>query len=88
MLPRNERRRLEEIEDRLSAEDPDFVRKLTDPSATRWSLREVSPRVFLEIVAGSSAVLCLFLAEGAGFVTAGALATVLFAVRKYGLRVD
>lgn len=88
MLPRNERRRLEEIEDRLNAEDPEFVRKLSEPGDAKWSLRGIAPRMIPELVAGSAAVLCLFLGEGAGFVTAAVLAVVLFAVRRYRIRVD
>ncbi|CAM02657.1 Protein of unknown function (DUF3040) [Saccharopolyspora erythraea NRRL 2338] len=86
MLPRHERRRLEEIEDQLSIEDPEFARALTDPSLRRWSPRRVPPRLVLGLLSALLAVLCLFLGEGGAFVSAGILAVVLIAVRDWSFR--
>ena len=83
MLPRHERRRLEEIEDHLSSEDPEFARALTDPSLRRWSVRRLPPRLALGVLCGALAVVCLFLGEGGAFVAAGILSVVLIMLRDW-----
>lgn len=88
MLPRNERRSLEKIEDRLNIDDPEFARKLTDSRLTRWSLRKLPPRVVLEAASAGTAGVCVVLGEGAGFFLAGALAAVMITTRKCGIRVE
>ncbi|GAA2795094.1 DUF3040 domain-containing protein [Saccharopolyspora taberi] len=83
MLPRHERRRLEEIEDQLSTEDPEFARTLTDPSLRRWKLRRVPPRLAVGVLCGALAIVCLFLGEGGSFAAAGVLSVVLILLRDW-----
>ena len=86
MLPRDERRRLEEIESQLSLEDPEFTYRMGARSTRRWVLRTVSPRMALGVVAAFIAVLCLILGEGLAFAEAGVLATLVILSRKWDIR--
>jgi DUF3040 family protein len=88
MLPRDERRRLREIEQQLIDDDPKLARRLTETSALRWVWAHMSPRTTLAVVAAFIAVLCLFLGEGGGVVTAGALAAVTVISRNWRIRLD
>ncbi|RRO16890.1 DUF3040 domain-containing protein [Saccharopolyspora rhizosphaerae] len=78
MLPRDERRVLDEMERRLHTDDPAFARKLseTGPRA-RFRAGRMLPRALSLAVAGL-AVLCLFLGEAGAFFLSSALAGVLF----------
>jgi hypothetical protein len=83
MLPRHERRRLEEIESRLRVEDPEFVRTLTEAGGNRFSLKGISLRTALGLVSALLAVICVFVGEGGAFLMAATLAAVLILTRKW-----
>ncbi len=86
MLPRDERRRLEEIETQLSVEDPDFTRRMSAGDARRALLKGVSPRLAAAIGVAGLAALCLILNEGVAFLEASILSTALFLSRKWDIR--
>jgi hypothetical protein len=88
MLPRHERRRLEEIERQFTAEDPEFVRRLTQTRLLTQVLSWLSPRGIVAVVAAALSLMCLVLGEGAGFVTAGVLAAVLLTLRTWNLQAE
>ena len=88
MLPRDERRRLREIEQQLAGDDPKLARRLSETSYWRrvWAL--LTPRIALAVVAAFLAVMCLFLGEGGGFFSASAVALVVFVSRDWQVRLD
>ncbi|MEV6232386.1 DUF3040 domain-containing protein [Saccharopolyspora shandongensis] len=88
MLPRDERRRLREIEQQLIGDDPKLARRLTETSTWRriWAL--MSPRMTLAVFAALVAVVCLFLGEGGGVLAAGTLAAVVFFSRDWHIRLE
>ncbi|MEV0701736.1 DUF3040 domain-containing protein [Saccharopolyspora sp. NPDC050389] len=88
MLPRDERRRLREIEQQLSGEDPKLARRLTETSTWRRIWAVTSPQTALAFFAAVVAVLCLFLGEGGGVLSAGALAAIVFISRNWEIRLD
>lgn len=75
ILQKHERRKLEEIENQLN-EDTEFVRSMGGTNLT-WLPSKISPSMALGIFSVILAVLCLFLGEGSGFLTASALAGLL-----------
>ncbi len=81
MLPRDERRRIAEIEKGLSMQDPDFADRLRQaelPGRSRL-------RLVLGIVSAVVAVLCMLLGEVAGFLLTGVLAALLLSLRGWRL---
>ncbi|GAA0503429.1 hypothetical protein GCM10009545_01360 [Saccharopolyspora thermophila] len=88
MLPRDERRRLKEIENQLMGEDPKLARRLTDTSLLTRVRAHMSPRMLLALVAIILAVLCLFLGEGWGVLAAGSLAAAALVSRHWQIRFD
>ncbi|MGW1681238.1 DUF3040 domain-containing protein [Saccharopolyspora sp. NPDC002376] len=88
MLPRDERRRLKEIENQLMGDDPKLARRLTETSALRRLWLQLSPRMLLVLVAATLAVMCLFLGEGGGMFLSAALALVAFVSRNWQIRVE
>lgn len=81
MLPRDERRRIAEIEQGLSMQDPDFADRLRQaelPGRSRM-------RLVLGIIAAVVAVLCMLLGEVAGFLLTGVLAALLLSLRGWRL---
>ncbi|MDA3648500.1 DUF3040 domain-containing protein [Saccharopolyspora indica] len=88
MLPKDERRRLKEIENQLMGEDPKLARRLTETSSLRRLWLQLSPRSLLVLVAAVLAVLCLFLGEGGGMFFSAVLAVLVFASRKYQIRLE
>lgn len=102
MLRRQERRALDEIEKRLSADDPDFVRDFdvacgrapeadsqeAPPQERERPSRTSRPEPGTVLIAsvGTIAVLCVFLGEGGSALLTGALAGVLYAFRKWEFR--
>ncbi|MGP4021580.1 DUF3040 domain-containing protein [Saccharopolyspora sp. 5N708] len=88
MLPRDERRRLREIEQQLIGDDPKLARRLTETSLWRQVWAHMSPRTALAVFASFIAVLCLFLGEGGGVFTAGALAALVVISRNWQIHLD
>lgn len=87
MLSRHERRCLEQIEDQLTGDDPDFVRRM---QGTRWwwPWGRLSPRAGIGVSSLGLALICVFLGEASGFITAAALGAVLLITRNWHLRAD
>ncbi|MDI2029195.1 DUF3040 domain-containing protein [Saccharopolyspora sp. TS4A08] len=83
MLPRDERRRLQEIEQRLVDEDPRLARRLSQTTTLGYLRARVSVRMFAAACAGVLAVMCLFLNEGAAALTSAALAGALLLSRTW-----
>ncbi len=88
MLPRDERRRLREIEQQLIGDDPKLARRLTETSVWRQVWAHMSPRMLLVVFTLIVAVMCLFLGEGGGVFTAGALAAIVIITRNWQLRLE
>jgi DUF3040 family protein len=88
MLPRDERRRLREIEQQLIGDDPKLARRLTETSVLRQVWAHMSPRMLVAALAVAIAVLCLFLGEGGGVFAAGALAAILIVTRNWQIRLE
>lgn len=88
MLPRHERRRLEEIEGWINANDPEFARALTDDGSFRALFTLRSPIMLLALVSAGSAVVCLLLGEASGFLMASLLTAALMAARLWDIRTD
>ncbi|PKW15769.1 DUF3040 domain-containing protein [Saccharopolyspora spinosa] len=88
MLPRDERRRLREIEQQLIGDDPKLARRLTETSLWRrlWAL--MSLRMALVVFSAVIAVVCLFLGEGGGVLSAGVLAAIAFLSRTWQIRLE
>ncbi|MGP4016579.1 DUF3040 domain-containing protein [Saccharopolyspora sp. 5N708] len=88
MLRRYEQRLLDEIERRLYAEDPDFVRKMTQlrPLVRVFAWLTVCRAV--GVVAAVLAVLCLFLDEGAGFLVAALFAAALLVFADWKIQTE
>lgn len=86
MLPRHERRRLEEIEQRLQDEDPDFARRIAEGRPLSFLRGWLSGRTGIALFAGVLAVVCLFLGAETGFLTAAVLSAVLLVSRRWDLR--
>ena len=78
MLPRHEKRLLDEIEHHLRAEDPGLGRLLSDDRVLPRFLGWLSVARVLALVAVALAVTCAVSGDGSGFATAGVLAAVLF----------
>ncbi|MCI2417976.1 DUF3040 domain-containing protein [Saccharopolyspora sp. K220] len=88
MLRRYERRLLEEIERRLSAEDPDFAEKMTHVRPLVRFVAWLSIRKALGVVAAVLAVFCLLLGAGAGFLVASLLAAVLLVFADWKIQAE
>ncbi|RRO19950.1 DUF3040 domain-containing protein [Saccharopolyspora rhizosphaerae] len=83
MLPRDERRRLREIEQQLVDEDPRLARKLSQTSTLGYLRARVSVRLVAAAFAGVLAIMCLFLDEGVAALTSAALAGLLMISRTW-----
>ncbi|MBQ6642256.1 MAG: DUF3040 domain-containing protein [Saccharopolyspora sp.] len=81
MLPRDERRRIEQIEKGLSMQDPEFADRLRQAELPGRS----RVRLVLGIVSAVLAVLCMLLGEVAGFLLTGVLAALLLSLRGWRL---
>lgn len=88
MLPKDERRRLKEIENQLTGDDPKLARRLSETSAMRRLWLQLSPRTLLVLVAAVLAVLCLFLGEGGGMFFSAVVALIAFAFQKCQIRLE
>ncbi len=86
MLPRDERRRLAEIEHQLSHEDPQFARKLTCRRRRRKARARVSLPTGLAVSSAGIALLCLVLGEVTGFVLAAVLSAALILLRAWDVK--
>lgn len=85
MLPERDQQRLNEIEQDLRSEDPEFARRLREHPqrpAHRWR----NPTRALAVVAAAAALLCLAFGEGVGFTAAALLAATLCFARGLSLR--
>lgn len=85
MLPRDERRRLREIEQQLVDEDPRLARRLSQTSTLGYLRARLSVRMMMAACAGVLAIMCLFLDEGGAALTAAALAGLLLISRNWRL---
>lgn len=81
MLPRDERRRIEQIEKGLSMQDPEFADRLRQAELPGRS----RVRLVLGIASAVLAVLCMLLGEVAGFLLTGVLAALLLSLRGWRL---
>lgn len=88
MLPRDERRRLREIEQHLVDDDPRLARRLSQTSMFGYMRARVSARLALVACAGVLSIMCLFLDEGAAALTAAALAGLVLISRNWRLSAD
>ena len=88
MLDKHERRRLDEIGSRLSAEDPDFARAMSGTGRSRLAQHLRSPSDVLAVISGCAALLCVGLGQVGGFATAALLALVLVAAARWKLHPD
>ena len=86
MLPREERRRLQEIEQQLADDDPRLARKMNQTSTVGYLRARLSVRTLLAVVSGVLAVVCLVLGEGGAMVTAVVLVGLLLVANKFELR--
>lgn len=86
MLPRHERRRLEEIEQRLQDEDPDFARRIAEGRPLSFLRGWLTGWTGIALLSGLLAVLCLFLGSETGFLTAAVLSAVLLVSRQWDVR--
>lgn len=85
MLPERDQQRLNEIEQELRSDDPDFARRLREHRSRRthpW----LNPTRTLAIIAAVAALLCLSFGEGVGFTAAALLAAALFFARGLSIR--
>lgn len=87
MLSRHERRRLEGIEARLLADDPDFADKMTAPELFTPSSHPHAVR-FLVFLSIGLAFVCACLEEGAGCLLSSGLAIALILIRDWKLRAE
>ncbi|NHD16843.1 MULTISPECIES: DUF3040 domain-containing protein [Actinopolyspora] len=85
MLDRDERRRLDEIEQHLSGDDPDLAELMTGNSPHVSFRGKLTPRTVLIAFSYGCALLCLLLGAGGGFFLGAALATVLLGLRDWRL---
>lgn len=69
MLPREERRRLQEIEQRLADDDPRFARRMGQRTMAGYLRARMSLRATLAVISGILAIVCLFLGDGAAMLT-------------------
>lgn len=88
MLDKHERRRLDEIESRLRAEDPDFAQAMSGTGRSRLVRHLRSPSAVLAVISGCAALLCVGLGQGGGFATAALLTLVLVATTRWTIRPD
>jgi hypothetical protein len=88
MMPRHERRRLEEIENWLRVDDPEFASGFADASVGKTFTGRWSPQTVLGSVAAGSAGLSLVLGEGSAFFVAAVLAAVLIGLRHWTIATD
>lgn len=88
MLPRDEQRRLREIERQLVDDDPRLARRLSQTSMFGYVQAHVSARLAMVACAGVLSIMCVFLNEGAAALTAAALAGILLISRNWRLGLD
>ena len=86
MLPREERRRLQEIEQQLADDDPRLARKMNQTSTVGYLRARLSVRTLLAVVSGVLAMVCLILGEGGAMVTATVTVGLLLLANKFELR--
>lgn len=85
-MHRHEQRRLTEIENRLTADDPEFA-----ATFSRTDLHPATPgkaRLVLGVVAGVLAAISLLIDDAAGFALCTALSAVLITTRTWHLWSD
>ncbi|MHA6799691.1 DUF3040 domain-containing protein [Bounagaea algeriensis] len=82
MLSRHERQRLEQIEEQLTGDDPEFARRM-QRRRWWWPWQRPSAPAAWGIVSLAAAVVCVLLGEASGFVTAAMLGAVLLMVRHW-----
>ncbi|WP_017974560.1 DUF3040 domain-containing protein [Actinopolyspora halophila] len=85
MLDRDERRRLDEIEQHLSGDDPELAELMTGNSSYVSFRGKLTPRTALIAFSYGCALLCLLLGAGGGFFLGVALATILLGLRDWRL---
>lgn len=88
MLPREERRRLQEIEQQLADEDPRLARKMDQTSTAGYLRARLSTPNLLAVFSGVLAVICLFLGEGGAMITSVFTAGLLLAANAIQLRLN
>jgi hypothetical protein len=88
MLPRDERRRLQEIEQQLADDDPRLARKMNQTSTLGYLRARLSVRTLLAAVFGVLAVVCLFLGEGGAMATAVVTTGLLLLANTFQLRLN
>lgn len=88
MLDKHERRRLDEIESRLNAEDPDFAQAMNGTGRSRLARHLRSPSAVLAVISGCAALLCAGLGQAGGFATAALLTLVLVVATRWKLHPD
>ncbi|GAA2361988.1 hypothetical protein GCM10009854_46880 [Saccharopolyspora halophila] len=88
MLPREERRRLQEIEQQLAEDDPRLARKMDQTSTVGYLRARLSTTNLLAVFSGVLAVICLFLGEGGAMLTAVFTAGLLLAANAVQLRLS
>ena len=86
MLPREERRRLQEIEQQLADDDPRLARKMNQTSTVGYLRARLSGRTLLAVISGVLAVICLILGEGGAMVTAVVTVGLLLLANNFELR--
>jgi len=82
MLPREERRRIAQIEQGLSEQDPAFADRLRNAGLPR---RRVSGWLVLGVLAAVVAVVCVLLGEAVGFFLSAVLAAALLSSRTWSV---
>jgi hypothetical protein len=88
MLGEHERRRLDEIESRLSAEDPEFAQAMNGTGRSRLARHLRSPSAVLAVISGCAALLCAGLGQAGGFAAAALLTLVLVGATRWKLHPD
>jgi hypothetical protein len=88
MFRRYERRQLAEIERQLCAEDPVLARKLTDIRPLTRVLTWLSACRALAVATAALSILCLFLGDGAGFLTTAVLAGALLMLNGWTVQAE
>lgn len=87
MLSRHERRCLDQIEEQLTGDDPDFARRM-ERTRWWWPWGRLTPRTTVAVGTLGLAVICMFLGEATGFITASMLGAAVLATRNWQLRAD
>lgn len=88
MLPREERRRLQEIEQQLADDDPRLARKMSQTSTVGYLRARLSTPNLLAVFSGVLAIICLSLGEGGAMLTAVFTAGLLLATNAVQLRLS